>query len=111
MHGTAFLAAAAPAKQAAAAVGWNWSVFLGAIAGGLIGAGIPAVMTMAGWGRERARRPEEAPWADDEVIADVKRLLQEIDPIRRGAKVHPGPAAEEAARANLKQPSNHHSEP
>jgi len=49
MHWIGFLAAAPPAKQAAAATGWNWSVFLAAIAGGLIGAGIPAVMTMASW--------------------------------------------------------------
>jgi hypothetical protein len=48
MNWTASLAAAAPtATQAAAPAGWNWGVFLGAIAGGLIGAGIPAVMTMA----------------------------------------------------------------
>jgi len=108
MHWTGFLAAAAPpAKQAAAATGWNWSVFLAAIAGGLIGAGIPAVMTMASWRRERARRREDRMSADAEVIADVRLLLHDIDPIRRGLNVNPAPGAEDAQWASLNQRRDH----
>lgn len=103
MHWTALLAAASPAKQAAAAVGWNWSVFLGAIAGGLIGAGIPAAMTMAGWRHERARRREDRQWADAEIVADARHLLNDIDPVRRGVNVNPAPGAEDAQWASLNQ--------
>jgi hypothetical protein len=61
MHWAALLATAPSATQAAAPAGWNGGVFLGAIAGGLIGAGIPAVMTWAGWRHEpHHRRPRGA---------------------------------------------------
>jgi len=103
MHWIGFLAAAPPAKQAAAAIGWNWSVFLAAIAGSLIGTGIPAVMTMAGWRRERARRREDRLSTDAEVIADVRLLLHDIDPIRRGLNVNPAPGVEDAQWASLNQ--------
>ncbi len=103
MHWTAFLAAAPPAKQAAAVIGWNWGVFLGAVAGGLIGAGIPAVMTMAGWRREQARRREERQWADAEIIADARQFLFDVDPVRRGMNVNTAPGAEDAQWAILNQ--------
>ena len=45
MHWTALLAAG----QAGGTSNWNWSVFLGAVVGSLIGAGIPAWMTWQGW--------------------------------------------------------------
>jgi hypothetical protein len=103
MHWIVSLAAAPAAKQAAATFGWNWSVFLAAIAGGLIGAGIPALMTMAGWRRERARRREERQWADAEIIADARQFLLDVDPVRRGLNANPSPGAEDAQWASLNQ--------
>jgi hypothetical protein len=104
MNWTASLAAAAPtATQAAAPAGWNWGVFLGAIAGGLIGAGIPAVMTMAGWRRERARHSAERQLADAEIIADARQFLLDVDPVRRGMNVNTAPGAEDAQWASLNQ--------
>jgi hypothetical protein len=101
MHWAAFLPATASANQAAAATGWNWGVFLGAVAGGLIGAGIPAVMTMVGWRREQARRREDRQWADAEVIADARQFLLNVDPVRCGVNVNTAPGAEDARWANL----------
>jgi hypothetical protein len=103
MHWTALLAAAPAATQAAASAGWNWGVFTGAIAGGLIGAGIPAAMTWAGWRRERERRREERQLADAEIIADARKFLLDIDPARRGVNVSKAPGAEDAQWASLNQ--------
>jgi hypothetical protein len=103
MHWAVVLAAAPHAMQAAAAPGWSWNVFLGAIAGGLIGAGIPAVMTMVGWRHERARRREDRQWADAEIVADARHLLHDIDPDRRGLNVNTAPGAEDALWASLNQ--------
>jgi hypothetical protein len=102
MHWAVILAAAPPVTQAAAP-GWSWNVFLGAIAGGLIGAGIPAVMTMVGWRRERARRREDRQWADAEIVADARHLLHDIDPARRGLNANPAPDAEDALWAGLNE--------
>lgn len=103
MHWAVILVAAPSTTQAAAAPGWNWNVFLGAIAGGLIGAGIPAVITMVGWRRERARRREDRQWADAEIVADARHLLHDIDPARRGLNVSTAPGAEDALWAGLNQ--------
>lgn len=103
MNWTAFLAAASSATRAAAPAGWNWGVFLGAIAGGLIGAGIPAGMTMVGWRRERARRSGERQLADAEIIADARQFLFDVDPVRRGLNVNTAPGAEDAQWASLNQ--------
>jgi hypothetical protein len=101
MHWTAFLAAAAPAKQAAAATGWNWGSFAAAVVGGLIGAGIPAVVTMAGWRRERARRREDRQWADAATIADARQFLFDVDPVRCGVNANKTPGVEDARWADL----------
>ena len=102
MNWTAFLAAVPSATQAAARL-VELGVFLGAIAGGLIGAGIPAVMTMAGWRRERVRRREDRLSTDAEVIADVRQFLLDVDPVRRGVNVNIAPGAEDAQWASLNQ--------
>jgi hypothetical protein len=81
----------------------NWSAFLGAMVGGLIVAGIAAVMTMLGWRRERARRAEDRQWADAEIVADAQHLLFDVDPVRRGVNVNPVPGAEDAQWASLNQ--------
>jgi hypothetical protein len=99
MHWTAVMAA----TPAASTSSWNWGVFLGAIAGGLIGAGIPAVMTWAGWRHERARRNEERQWTDAEIVADAEHFLFDVDPVRRGVNVNPAPGAEDAFWASLNQ--------
>ena len=81
----------------------NWSALLSALVGGLVGGGIPAVMTYLGSRNERARRLEERQWADAEVLADVRRLLYDVDPARRGANVDTRPGAEDALWTTLRQ--------
>ncbi|TMA51679.1 MAG: hypothetical protein E6J80_13145 [Deltaproteobacteria bacterium] len=81
----------------------NWNSLLSALVGGLVGGGIPAVMTYLGSRHERARRLEERQWADAEVLADVRRLLYDVDPTRRGANVDTRPGAEDALWTTLRQ--------
>ena len=81
----------------------QWSTLLPAAVGGLIGGGIPAVMVFLGWRRERTRSLQEQQWQDAEVIADVRLLLHDIDPIRRGLNVNPAPGVEDAQWASLNQ--------
>jgi hypothetical protein len=81
----------------------HWSTLLPAAVGGLIGSGIPAVMVFLGWRRERTRSLQERQWQDAEIIADVRLLLHDIDPIRRGLNVNPAPGVEDAQWASLNQ--------
>jgi hypothetical protein len=81
----------------------HWSTLLPAAVGGLIGSGIPAVMVFLGWRRERTRSLQERQWQDAEVIADVRLLLHDIDPIRRGLNVNLAPGVEDAQWASLNQ--------
>jgi hypothetical protein len=103
MHWTAFLASAPSAAQTGGMSNWNWGVFFGAVAGGLIGAGIPAVMTWLGWRNERARLREERQWADAEIVADARHFLTDVDPVQRGANINTAPGAEDALWASLDQ--------
>jgi hypothetical protein len=81
----------------------HWSTVLPAAAGGLIGSGIPAVMVFLGWRRERTRRLQDRQWQDAEVVADVRQLLRDIDPMRRGANVNTAPGAEDALWKSLNE--------
>jgi hypothetical protein len=78
---------------------WDW----GSTAGAFIGAGIPAVLTYAKFQDERRHRLEDRQWVDAEIIADVHRLLSEIDPRRRAMSVNPAEGVETALWANLNQ--------
>jgi hypothetical protein len=74
----------------------DWSTLLPAAVGGLIGSGIPALMVFLGWRRQRTQSLLDRQWQDAEVVADVRQLLQDIDPMRRGASVNTAPGAEDA---------------
>ena len=63
-------------------------------------------MTCRGWRHERAQRLEQQQWQDAEMLADVRQLLIDIDPARRGASVDPTPGAEDARSGTLKERSN-----
>jgi hypothetical protein len=58
---------------------------------------------MFGWRRERARRREDRRWQDAEVLADVRQLLHDVQPERRGINVNPAPGAEDDLWASLNQ--------
>jgi hypothetical protein len=60
-------------------------------------------MGLLGWRRERTRGLQDRQWQDAEVIADVRQLLQDIDPIRRRASVNTAPGAEDAQWKSLNQ--------
>ena len=53
-------------------------------------------MTYLGWRRQQGQIRQARQWEDAEVLADVRRLLQDIDPIRRRANVNRAPGAEDA---------------
>jgi hypothetical protein len=65
----------------------SWTTLLAALIGGLLGGGIPALMTHLAGQREQRERRQARQWQDAEVLADVYRLLVDIDPARRGISV------------------------
>ena len=50
-----------------------------------------------------AWRLEDRQWQDAEVVADVRQLLRDIDPMRRGANVNTAPGAEDALWKSLNE--------
>jgi hypothetical protein len=62
----------------------SWITLLAALIGGLLGGGTPALMTHLAGRREQRERRQGRQWQDAEVLADVYRLLVDIDPARRG---------------------------
>jgi hypothetical protein len=81
----------------------SWTDFLGAVAGGVIGGGIPGAMTWTGWRREQVRRNQEQQWQDSGIVADARQFLLDVDPVRCGVNVNTAPGAEDARWASLNQ--------
>ena len=75
--------------------GTNWFTLLAATIGGLVGGGLPGVMTYLGWRQDQRERRQTRRWEDAEVLADAKGLLTDIDPMRRGINVDRTPGAED----------------
>jgi hypothetical protein len=79
----------------------GWFTLLAALVGGLLGGGIPGVMTYLGWHREQGERRQARRWEDAEVVADARQLLTDIDPVRCGINVNSAPGAEDARWTDL----------
>jgi L-serine deaminase len=56
----------------------SWITLLAALTGGLVGGGIPAVVTYLASQREQKEHRQAQQWQDAEVLADVYRLLMDI---------------------------------
>jgi len=76
---------------------------LAALTGGLVGGGIPAVMTYLASQREQKEHRQAQQWQDAEVLADVYRLLMDIDPARRGMSASSEDGVEDARWADIGQ--------
>jgi len=81
----------------------SWITLLAALTGGLLGGGIPAVMTHLAGRREQQERRQARQRQDAEVLADVYRLLMDIDPASRGASVSRAPGVEDDRWADIGQ--------
>jgi hypothetical protein len=81
----------------------SWITLLAALTGGLLGGGIPAVMTHLAGRREQQERRQARQWQDAEVLADVYRLLMDIDPARRGMSASTEDGVEDARWADIGQ--------
>jgi hypothetical protein len=79
----------------------DWITVLAALVGGLLGGGIPGLMTYVGWRRETRLSRQARRWQDAEVVADARNLLVDIDPARRGINANPSPGAEVALWEDL----------
>jgi hypothetical protein len=76
---------------------------LAALTGGLVGGGIPAAMTYFASQREQKEHRQAQQWQDAEVLADVYRLLMDIDPARRGMSASSEDGVEDARWADIGQ--------
>jgi hypothetical protein len=81
----------------------SWTTLLAALIGGLVGGGIPAVMSYLAGRREQMERRQARQWQDAEVLADVYQLLVEIDPARCGMSLSTEPGVEEDRWAGIGQ--------
>ncbi len=81
----------------------SWATLLAALIGGLLGGGIPALMTYLAGQREQRDRRQDRQWLDAEVLADVYRLLVDIDPARRGMSVSRANGVEDDRWADIGQ--------
>ena len=79
----------------------SWATLLAALMGGLLGGGIPAAMTYLAGRREQRERRQARQWEDAEVLADVYRLLVDIDPVRRGMSARSEPGVEDDRWAGI----------
>ena len=79
----------------------SWITLLSAAVGGLVGGGIPATMTYRASRQQQQERRQGRQWQDAEVLAEVYRLLVDIDPARRGMSVSRTPGAEDDRWAGI----------
>lgn len=79
----------------------SWITLLSAAIGGLVGSGIPAVMTYRAQRQRRTERREDRQMLDAETLADAYRLLVDIDPARRSMSVSRDPNVEDNRWADI----------
>lgn len=76
---------------------WDW----GPTAGAFVGAGIPALLAYLKLRTEGRHRLQDRQWIDAEVMADVQRILTDIDPQRRTMNLNRAEGAEDELWAEL----------
>jgi hypothetical protein len=74
-----------------------WSTFAAAFLGG----GLGSVVTLLQLRSNRSRDRQQQRWLDADVLAGVRQLLTDIDPVRRGINLSPDPAVEHERSESL----------
>ena len=77
------------------------SSFWGAVLGGLLGGTIPGWVSYRALHHVQSERRQARQWEDAAVLADVYRLLVDIDPARRAANARPEAGVEDERWAEI----------
>ena len=77
------------------------SSFWGAVLGGLLGGTIPGLVSYRALRHALTERRQARRWEDAAVLADVYRLLVDIEPARRGASVRTEEGVEDSRWADI----------
>jgi hypothetical protein len=83
----------------------DWNTLAAAFVGGISGGGLGSVAALARLRTDRRAALQARQWLDADVVADVRQLLTDISPERRGINLSPDKAAESKKSAALSERS------
>jgi hypothetical protein len=84
----------------------DWNTLAAAFVGGISGGGLGSAAALARLRADRRAALQERRWLDAEVVADVRQLLIDVNPERRGINLNPDKAVEAEKSAVVHQQSH-----